>query len=170
MRRPGSARTRQCFIKVGADIAQIIRRFKDQLRRFTHNDGTFVHPGKVFGNAGCPLGRLVHAFRNPMRRNGLFLEAGGNAGCWFIDASYRVANAGDRATSLLGNTSISIIGREMSSVAPAVYAANALTSAATAAHPRPVSPARTASMVAFNASRLFCAAIPLMSVTTFPIF
>ncbi len=114
------------FMKAGVDITQIIRRFKDQLRRFAHNAGTFVQPGTVFGNAGCPLGRFLHASRNPMRRSGLFLDAGGNADCCFIDAR-------DRATSLLGNSSISIIGREISSVAPAVYAANAFTSAATTA-------------------------------------
>ena len=48
---------------------------------------------------------------------------------------------------------------EISSVAFAVWLASALTSEATTAKPWPDSPARAASMVAFSASRLVCAAI-----------
>ena len=41
-----------------------------------------------------------------------------------------------------------------------VRAASPRTSSATTAKPRPASPARAASMAAFNASRLVCSAIP----------
>jgi hypothetical protein len=45
---------------------------------------------------------------------------------------------------------------EISSVALAVCTASDFTSDATTAKPRPASPARAASMVAFSASRLVC--------------
>ena len=48
---------------------------------------------------------------------------------------------------------------DIPSVALAVWLASAFTSEATTAKPRPDSPARAASMVAFSASRLVCAAI-----------
>ena len=54
----------------------------------------------------------------------------------------------------------------ISSVAFAVWPASALTSWATTAKPRPASPARAASMVAFSASRLVCSAIAWISVST----
>ena len=44
-----------------------------------------------------------------------------------------------------------------------VRAASPRTSSATTAKPRPASPARAASMAAFNASRLVCSAIPLIT-------
>src|SRR5438034_1615056 len=47
----------------------------------------------------------------------------------------------------------------ISPVAFAVCSASAFTSDATTAKPRPASPARAASMVAFNASRLVCPAM-----------
>ncbi len=50
----------------------------------------------------------------------------------------------------------------ISSVALAVWADRVFTSAATTAKPRPASPARAASMVAFSASRLVCAEIAAM--------
>ena len=50
----------------------------------------------------------------------------------------------------------------ISSVARAVSVASSLTSPATTANPRPASPARAASMVAFRASRLVCAAMAVM--------
>ena len=50
----------------------------------------------------------------------------------------------------------------MSSVALVVWLASALTSEATTENPRPASPARAASMVAFSASRLVCPAMLLM--------
>ena len=59
---------------------------------------------------------------------------------------------------------------EISSVALAVWLASAFTSEATTAKPRPDSPARAASMVAFSASRLVWAAIEWISLTTSPIF
>ena len=59
---------------------------------------------------------------------------------------------------------------EISSVALAVWLASAFTSEATTANPRPDSPARAASMVAFNASRFVCAAIEWINLTTSPIF
>ncbi len=55
-------------------------------------------------------------------------------------------------------------------VALAVWPASDLTSEATTANPRPASPARAASMVAFSASRLVWAAMLWISVTTSPIF
>ena len=58
---------------------------------------------------------------------------------------------------------------EISSVAREVWLASAFTSAATTAKPLPASPARAASMVAFSASRLVCAAILEISPTTEPI-
>jgi len=56
----------------------------------------------------------------------------------------------------------------MSSVALAVCEASALTSEATTAKPRPASPARAASMVAFSAKRLVCSAIEVISFNTSP--
>jgi len=57
---------------------------------------------------------------------------------------------------------------EISSVALAVWPASVLTSWATTAKPRPASPARAASMVAFSANRLVCSAIEVISLTTSP--
>ena len=57
----------------------------------------------------------------------------------------------------------------ISPVAFAVCSASDLTSVATTAKPRPASPARAASMVAFSASRLVCPAIVLIRSTTSPI-
>ena len=57
----------------------------------------------------------------------------------------------------------------ISSVAFAVWFASAFTSEATTAKPRPASPARAASIVAFSARRLVCAAIAVMSLITSPI-
>src|SRR3979490_2206295 len=57
----------------------------------------------------------------------------------------------------------------ISPVAFAVCSASAFTSEATTAKPRPDSPARAASMVAFKASRLVCPAIVLISSTTSPL-
>ncbi|MEY9470169.1 hypothetical protein ABH992_002568 [Bradyrhizobium yuanmingense] len=56
----------------------------------------------------------------------------------------------------------------MSPVAFAVCSASAFTSEATTAKPRPASPARAASMVAFSAKRLVWPAMALMSSTTSP--
>ena len=53
-----------------------------------------------------------------------------------------------------------------SSVALAVWLARFFTSDATTAKPLPASPARAASMVAFNASRLVCAAMLRIRSTT----
>ena len=58
----------------------------------------------------------------------------------------------------------------MSSVALAVCDDNALTSVATTAKPFPASPARAASIVAFNASRLVCPAMVWIKAMTSPIF
>ncbi|MGY4362195.1 hypothetical protein ACVW0J_008688 [Bradyrhizobium sp. i1.7.7] len=57
----------------------------------------------------------------------------------------------------------------ISPVAFAVCSASAFTSEATTAKPRPASPARAASIVAFSASRLVWPAIVLISSTTSPI-
>jgi hypothetical protein len=62
-----------------------------------------------------------------------------------------------------------VIWLEISSVALAVWPARLFTSCATTAKPRPASPARAASMVAFSASRLVCSAIEVISLTTSPI-
>ena len=56
----------------------------------------------------------------------------------------------------------------ISPVAFAVCSASAFTSDATTAKPRPASPARAASMVAFSASRLVWPAMVLISSTTSP--
>ena len=57
----------------------------------------------------------------------------------------------------------------ISPVALAVCSASAFTSDATTAKPRPASPARAASIVAFSANRLVCPAIVLINSTTSPI-
>ncbi len=74
------------------------------------------------------------------------------------------------ATASLVEVCIAATWAEISSVAFAVWLASALTSEATTAKPRPDSPARAASMVALSASRLVCAAIEWISLTTSPIF
>ena len=58
----------------------------------------------------------------------------------------------------------------MSSVALPVCWARLFTSDATTAKPLPASPARAASIVAFSASRLVCAAMLVIRLTTSPIF
>ena len=58
---------------------------------------------------------------------------------------------------------IASIFRPMSFVADAVSLASSLTSFATTANPRPASPARAASIVAFRASRFVCCAIVLIT-------
>ena len=63
------------------------------------------------------------------------------------------------ATASLVDCCIASTWPEISSVAFAVWLASAFTSEATTAKPRPDSPARAASMVAFSASRLVWAAI-----------
>src|ERR1700712_1114498 len=63
---------------------------------------------------------------------------------------------------------MSAICSEISSVALAVWLASDLTSDATTAKPLPASPACAASMVAFSANRLVCAAVSLISLTTSP--
>ena len=57
----------------------------------------------------------------------------------------------------------------MSAAAFAVWVASAFTSWATIEKPRPASPARAASIVAFKARRLVCAATPVMRPITSPI-
>ncbi len=64
---------------------------------------------------------------------------------------------------------IPVICWPISPVAFAVCSASAFTSDATTAKPRPASPARAASMVAFSAKRLVWPAMVLMSSTTSPI-
>ena len=54
----------------------------------------------------------------------------------------------------------------ISEVAFAVWVANALTSDATTANPRPASPARAASIVALSARRFVCSATSVISLTT----
>ena len=65
---------------------------------------------------------------------------------------------------------IAVTWPAISSVALAVWLASPLTSAATTAKPRPASPARAASMVAFSASRLVWLAMALIRRSTSPIF
>ena len=57
----------------------------------------------------------------------------------------------------------------ISSVAWAVWLARPFTSLATTAKPRPASPARAASIVAFSANKLVCAAMFLINETISPI-
>ncbi|MNH13174.1 hypothetical protein D3C79_727390 [compost metagenome] len=62
-----------------------------------------------------------------------------------------------------------VIMPEISSVAWRVRAARPRTSSATTANPRPISPARAASMAAFSASRLVCSAIAVITLMMPPI-
>src|ERR1044071_6196922 len=66
----------------------------------------------------------------------------------------RMASTASRVECWIAPTWLAI-----SSVAHEVWLASALTSAATTAKPLPASPARAASIVAFSANRLVCAAI-----------
>ena len=89
----------------------------------------------------------------------------------------RLAGLAPRATMMTiqnGLGAEAVIARHgdwplISSVAFEVCVARLLTSEATTANPRPASPARAASMVAFSASRLVWSAILLISLTTSPI-
>ena len=62
-----------------------------------------------------------------------------------------------------------LIWEEISSVALVVWPARFFISVATTAKPFPASPVLAASIVAFNASRFVCSAIPLISLMTPPI-
>ncbi len=73
------------------------------------------------------------------------------------------------STAALVSVWIASILRLMSSVALAVCLASSFTSLATTAKPLPASPARAASMVAFNASRFVCCAMEVMTLMTLPI-
>ena len=72
------------------------------------------------------------------------------------------------STALRVSSCTAEIWLPISSVALAVWLARFLTSPATTANPLPASPARAASMVAFNASRLVWDAMSLMRATTSP--
>jgi len=76
-----------------------------------------------------------------------------------LDAMYRL----DRASV---DSCTAKMRRAISSVAFAVSTASDLTSEATTANPLPASPARTASMVAFSASKLVCPAMLRLGLTT----
>jgi hypothetical protein len=73
------------------------------------------------------------------------------------------------STLLVVSFWIASILAEMSSVAFAVSLASSLTSLATTAKPLPASPARAASMVALRARRLVCWAMPVITLTIWPI-
>src|SRR5207237_1053263 len=73
------------------------------------------------------------------------------------------------ATVSLVARCMALIWAEISSVAFAVWLDRLFTSEATTAKPRPASPARAASMVAFSASRLVWLAMALIMSVTAPI-
>jgi hypothetical protein len=115
------------------------------------------------------LGGKLRAARDLLGRGALLLHRGGDGGRDFIDLADDAADALDRvdriASDLLnvGDLLGNLLGRLGG------LACQRLDSEATTAKPRPASPARAASMVAFSASRLVCAAMLLISPTTSPI-
>ncbi len=109
--------------------------------------------------------RVGGAARQLERRGGLLLHGvadrghhGAGVGDAAGDARNRVDGAGGGVLSICTRARIS-------STRPAVCTESALTSCATTAKPRPDSPARAASMVAFSASRLVWRAMVAMAST-----
>ena len=100
-------------------------------------------------------------------RRGLLLDRGGHRHRHLGHRVQRLANRLDLRrpppSSRLADPSIC---SAISDVACAVWVASAFTSAATTAKPRPASPARAASIVAFSASRLVWLAMSAISRTT----
>jgi hypothetical protein len=107
--------------------------------------------------------------RDILRRRALLFDRCRDRGGDVADALDGLADRLDRTDRLSVAICMLAIWLPISSVAFAVWPARLLTSCATTAKPRPASPARAASIVAFSAKRLVCSAIDVISFTTSPI-
>ena len=128
-----------------------------------------LHAGHVGRDlVGADRG-LLHVARNLLRRRALLFDRGGNRRGDFVDFADGRGDRTDGADRVggraldRGDLRADLLGRL------AVCSARFFTSEATTANPRPASPARAASIVAFSASRLVWLAISLISLTTSPI-
>src|SRR5690349_21625046 len=113
---------------------------------------------------------LLDVARDLARRLALLLDRGGIAEVISLICAMVCVMPLIAATASLVDCCMAATWPEISSVAFAVWLASAFTSEATTAKPRPDSPARAASMVALSASRVVCASIEWVSLTTSPIF
>ena len=125
--------------------------------------------GDVVGHVPGALRRILGAAGDLLRGRALFLHGGRDRGGDLVDLADDAADALDGVDGFAATFWMSAICSEISSVAFAVWLASDFTSEATTAKPLPASPARAASMVALSASRLVCAAMPLIRPTTSPI-
>ncbi len=128
-----------------------------------------LHVGDVGGDLLGALRRLLHVAGDFLGRCTLLFHRGRDG-----RGDFRQPLDGAEEISLIAPTE-SLVAAWMpeicwpiSPVAFAVCSASAFTSEATTAKPRPASPARAASMVAFSASRLVWPAMVLISSTTSP--
>ncbi len=120
--------------------------------------GGVVHPADVGGGGARADRGAVDVAGDLLRRGALLLDGSRNRGgssttwpiAWIDSTALRVAPC------------IVLIWVAISPVARAIWLARLFTSVATTAKPLPASPARAASMTAFSASRLVCAAMLLM--------
>jgi len=115
-------------------------------------------------------GGFLDAAGNLLGRRSLFFDRGRDRNADLIDSAITSATLRIAVTVASLEVWIAAICSDISVVAFAVWPASDLTSDATTAKPRPASPARAASMVALSASRLVCAAMLWINVTTSPIF
>src|SRR6185369_12588165 len=128
-----------------------------------------VHCRNIARDLRGSSGDLLNADGDVLSGGALLLHGVGDLIGNLRDLIDRAADLLDRCHRNLGADCIPAICVLISSVALAVCAASAFTSWATTAKPRPASPARAASMVAFSARRLVCSAMPVISLTTSPI-
>ena len=116
--------------------------------------GAALHVGDVRRHLHGALGRPLHIARDFPGRRALLFHRGGNARGNLRHPADGVADVLDGTDRFLVAAWMPEICWLISPVAFAVCSASAFTSEATTAKPRPASPARAASMVAFSASRL----------------
>src|SRR3954447_14189730 len=126
--------------------------------------------GHILGNFAGARCYLLYASRDLPRCRTLLLDGSGDGGGHAADLADGVADAADRNHAVTGRglDSGDLFGDLFGGLA--VWVASPLTSDATTAKPRPASPARAASMVAFSASRLVWLAIAPIRRSTSPIF